>query len=865
MAWKLILPLFFASVLAAQPLENGSGRSKVTVAPSPGWVRTLEWSEPGRTNQVSSNEGLRYLLIDFQEHIEREESFGHFVKQIVNEQGVQDNGTLSISFDPSYQELILHRIDLVRQGAVVDQLDLDTVRVTQPENELSRDLYTGDHLATIFLNDLRTGDILDYAYTIRGRNPVMGGHFWSRFYVRVHRPLQRQFYRVVLKRGAPFFQRYHRGEWAPVVSDLEDLEDREGDEGIVEYVWEIPHQPAIIFEDSLPSHFSPYSFMELSNFASWGEVVEWGVSLYPDIAEPLSPAMRELVNTWSVEHEEVEGRCLAALRFVQDDLRYLGIEFGPNSHRPSPPLETLQRRFGDCKDKAYLLCTLLRAMDVEAFPALVHTSSREKVSLSLPSPFAFNHVIVQLRIGDEAIWVDPTASHQGGTLRERHLPGYGKALVIQEGITELTEIPSRTVDGPERTVSESFKVTAYGDPVGFRVESEYKGGEADRMRAFLADTSLEVLSSDYINFYSRTYGDIRTVRPLEISDNPRLNQLWVIESYEIVDFWEVDQIGATQTATFVPHSLTGILTEPDTRLRSMPLGISYPAHALHKVIVTLPEQWELSDKEHVVRDDAFEFVSRQTCVGETVRFEYELRTRSDEVPPDSVPTYLIHLKEVDENFGNSLYRPTAGFGFSIDDLNWIMVFIGACYATLLTAGVIWLGRSRRFRPAPDDPPPLPLPAEANLKGLGGWLILVGLGLVLAPIRLILDIGPHADVYFSTATWQNLAMPRGDGYHPLYGPLLVMELLGNMTLLAAMLLAIALFFSKRALFPKVFIVLALFSLVFLVGDAILGEAIPAIAEQEDSESQRLISRAAFNCLIWIPYMIRSKRVRFTFVR
>ena len=85
-----------------------------------------------------------------------------------------------------------------------------------------------------------------------------------------------------------------------------------------------------------------------------------------------------------------------ALAFVQDELRYTGIELGPDSYRPAPPVETFRLRYGDCKAKALLLCTLLREMNLEAYPALVNTSARETVARRLSSPFAFNHVIVKL-------------------------------------------------------------------------------------------------------------------------------------------------------------------------------------------------------------------------------------------------------------------------------------------------------------------------------------------------------------------------------------------------------------------------------------------------------------------------------------
>ena len=59
---------------------------------------------------------------------------------------------------------------------------------------------------------------------------------------------------------------------------------------------------------------------------------------------------------------------------MQDDIRYLGFENGLNSFKPSKPIEVLKRRFGDCKDKALLLSTLLQSYGIAANPILVNST-----------------------------------------------------------------------------------------------------------------------------------------------------------------------------------------------------------------------------------------------------------------------------------------------------------------------------------------------------------------------------------------------------------------------------------------------------------------------------------------------------------
>jgi ABC-type multidrug transport system permease subunit len=118
--------------------------------------------------------------------------------------------------------------------------------------------------------------------------------------------------------------------------------------------------------------------------------------------------------------------------------------------------------------------------------------------------------------------------------------------------------------------------------------------------------------------------------------------------------------------------------------------------------------------------------------------------------------------------------------------------------------------------------------------------------------------------FEDGTWAILTDPSSEAYHVLWGPLIVFELVGNFAQILVALVALVFFAQKSALFPRVLIGLYLGVLVFLVADYLLAELIPAVAVQDSSESLGLIGRQLAVCAVWVPYMLRSKRVRNTFV-
>lgn len=82
-----------------------------------------------------------------------------------------------------------------------------------------------------------------------------------------------------------------------------------------------------------------------------------------------------------------------------------------------------------------------------------------------------------------------------------------------------------------------------------------------------------------------------------------------------------------------------------------------------------------------------------------------------------------------------------------------------------------------------------------VKGLGGWLILVGAGIVINPIRLLVILALYLPI-FSDGTWEALTTVGSKSYHPLLGPELIGEIICNMVLVAVSIYFIYLFFSKR---------------------------------------------------------------------
>src|SRR5207247_11470250 len=116
--------------------------------------------------------------------------------------------------------------------------------------------------------------------------------------------------------------------------------------------------------------------------------------------------------------------------------------------------------------------------------------------------------------------------------------------------------------------------------------------------------------------------------------------------------------------------------------------------------------------------------------------------------------------------------------------------------------------------------------------------------------------------YSAATWAGLTAPGGANYHPLWAPILMFELIGNISMLVFSCLLIWLYYRRKRQFPTVFIWFVLISWLFTFADLGLATLVPIAHPEPTRWSQHFGQVMAV--LLWILYMRRSRRVRNTFV-
>lgn len=154
--------------------------------------------------------------------------------------------------------------------------------------------------------------------------------------------------------------------------------------------------------------------------------------------------------------------------------------------------------------------------------------------------------------------------------------------------------------------------------------------------------------------------------------------------------------------------------------------------------------------------------------------------------------------------------------------------------------------------------------EKQLEGLGGWLILVGIGIVITPLRIAILEMPGFFEIFSNGTYAALTSPTSPYYHPLWSFILIGEIAINFCILIAWCYLAFLFFTKKKLFPKLYIAVFLSSMVIIILDALAVHHVVPDLPLFNPDTSRELLRTVVGVVIWCPYMLVSKRVKATFV-
>ena len=358
---------------------------------------------------------------------------------------------------------------LRRDGSEVGARQGDTPRLSEPEFNL----YYDTRLRVLRFDEFEDGDLVEIAYVLSETDesnetgPYKGGLI----------PLGRNL-PVALMEVEFVGPAEDLPEWE--IAHLEgDPTRMEDDDGVVRLRWtwrdltaiptDVPPAPVLLVTPHLV----------YSNHPQWGDLADWYARhIAPRVrtSEQVEETARRIVAGFDDRRE----RIARLYRFVTNDIKYVGLEFGEHRFRPFSADWVLHHRIGDCKDKAALLVALLDVIEVPARMVMVRTADLGPVSTDLAVLEVFNHAIVYLPEDD--LWLDGTASgHAPATPPPMD---QGALVLVVEGPQSRPQL-TPTV-GAGRTKIRFGLDPGQGGEVAITIESFDSGEAADIRRSRLA-------------------------------------------------------------------------------------------------------------------------------------------------------------------------------------------------------------------------------------------------------------------------------------------------------------------------------------------------------------------------------------------
>ena len=638
---KIVIAVLFVVAGSTLPIHAADwSASGYTQAPVPTWVI------PTQAGTMSPNAdavgGQHHLLVDRQYRDDGKSVafYFHHVTEVVGQAGLSDNSNLSISYDPSYERLQMHKATVFRDGVETDRLEQARVDVARTEDSSHLDLLNGAVTALVVLPDVRIGDRVAVSYTVHGRNPVFGPKHHSTWRAQWGVSVARSFLRVTV----PALMTLSKSP-RPEAAHSEKVN---GKLRTLEWQWE--NIEASEAEDYTTDWFPDPDLLELTGYGNWQEVAQWGAALFTGHSAEGEHYQRLTQSIQAVAKSDgLSAGIAAAIDHVQKHIRYYGIELGANSHQPHAPDEVLVNGYGDCKDKALLLVTLLDDLDVKAWPILVSSRMQRGILERLPSPGVFDHVVVLVEHGGEQFWVDATDNSQSGTLGFRGQPEYGAGLVLGKPGEALIIRKAPLPKLPSLATNDQLFISAMGGPVDFITSTEYRGSEANRIRSSLDETGKRGLQKKYLEFYEGLHGKIRTLSPLVVEEDTLRNVIKVTESYRFDEFWTVDERAGEAEFDIYALAIRNQLDElPDGgRARNAPLKLNGPMKVAHRIQIH-PNVSSAELEERTFGIDGFNYRDSEYLLGDALVFESELEISTDELLADQLGEY--------EKFRNRVLR-----------------------------------------------------------------------------------------------------------------------------------------------------------------------------------------------------------------
>jgi len=356
--------------------------------------------------------GAVILLKDYQFNIESKNQGTTVIRvlgKIYSKQAMYDYSQIPIAYNSFYEEAVLNFARVICTDGKVREVTGDAIQIKTSPEVRGGTQYTDNQYLTFALSGLEVGAAFEYQITFNQKNPIIKGEWFdnhwfggmlqslsppytpridpvltSRYTLRVPRECQFQYYLTM-------------GSKEPIKKTTKDQD---------EYLWVFNNLRAITMEDAMPELGSLSPVLIISSLKDWTQLNQWAYDkIIPriEVTEEIKDQAVKL--TLNAETSDEKIRSIAD--FIQTNIRYVYADLNRGGYTPHSVGDIMKSRYGDCKDQTILLISMLKAIGIKAYPALINPYPNEEF-IKIPSIY-WSHLITYIPQPDKDIWLDMTS------------------------------------------------------------------------------------------------------------------------------------------------------------------------------------------------------------------------------------------------------------------------------------------------------------------------------------------------------------------------------------------------------------------------------------------------------------------------
>lgn len=400
----------------------------------PGVAAILAGSpEPGQYPQA----GALILLSDEKAQITADNTMVyrlHYIVRIVNERGKERFAEAPIEYDSTDEKVVLEYARTIRPDGTV--VDVGSRHIRDVSKYLNFPLYSNARVFIISFPEITEGAVIEYKVAVHRSQLINKKDFVIPLTLQTFEPVIDSRFELEIPASRKVNIRTINERYNSFNAVLSPAVAR--DNGRITYRWQCRNIPQIIPEPQMPPVEEINPAVLISSFDSWQALYEWWWLLAKDKVKATA-AIRQKVGELTGGIVSAEARIAAIHHFCAQKIRYVAVEYGQAGYEPHHAGDIFQNKYGDCKDQAILLVTMLREAGFDAWPVLIPTSESFAMDRDFPA-MLFNHCIAAVSWNGKLVFMDPTAE----TCSFGDLPAGDQdrtVLIIKENGYEIARTP----------------------------------------------------------------------------------------------------------------------------------------------------------------------------------------------------------------------------------------------------------------------------------------------------------------------------------------------------------------------------------------------------------------------------------------